>query len=221
MANSRTLSSNFLIPLTLPYFFFSLVIANYYHTISPMHLGFPEEKVTHFHFYFHEVVTNPKPSLVIATEPLKGKSNCPLPFGSIMVIEDPLTIGPELDSKLIGKAQGFYISVAQTEGLELELVMGMTLSFVEGEYNGSTLSVLGRNTIFSDVREMPIIGGTGAFRFARGFVQARSVKVDYVKGDATVEYNVYVFHYSSHHKFNHGIFNEGTQYMTDPLFSKI
>ncbi|KAL5134966.1 Dirigent protein 2 [Glycine soja] len=132
-----------------------------------------------------------KPSLVIATEPLKGKSNCPLPFGSIVVMEDPLTIGPELDSKLVGKAQGFYISSAQTEGLELELVMGMTLAFIEGEYNGSTLSVLGRNAIFSQVREMPIIGGTGAFRFARGFVQARSVKVDYQKGDATVEYNLY------------------------------
>ncbi|ESW34357.1 hypothetical protein PHAVU_001G145700 [Phaseolus vulgaris] len=217
MANSKTLMTTFLIPLTLTSFLFSLAIANFYHTISPMSLGYSEEKITHFHFYFHEVVTTQKPSLVIAMEPLKGKSKCPLPFGSLVVIEDPLTIGPNPESKLIGKAQGFYISSAQTEGLELELVMGMTLSFIEGEYNGSTLSVLGRNTIFSEVREMPIIGGTGAFRFARGYVLARSVSVDYLKGDATVEYNVYVYHYSSHHhNFNHGI-----QYTTDPILDKI
>ena len=202
MANSKTLSSTFFTFLTLTFLFSFLVTANYYQNIPPTYLGFHEEKLTHFHFYFHEVVTSQKPSLVIATEPLKGKSNCPLPFGSIVVMEDPLTIGPELDSKLVGKAQGFYISSAQTEGLELELVMGMTLAFIEGEYNGSTLSVLGRNAIFSQVREMPIIGGTGAFRFARGFVQARSVKVDYQKGDATVEYNVYVLHYSSPEDFN-------------------
>ncbi|TKY62508.1 Dirigent protein 7 [Spatholobus suberectus] len=220
MANSETPLSAFFTPLILTFLFSSLVTANYYQNISPTYLGFREEKLTHIHFYFHEVVTSPKPSLVVATEPLKGKSNSPLPFGTVVVLEDPLTIGPELDSKLVGKAQGFYISVAQKEGLELELVMGMTLAFIEGEYNGSTLSVLGRNTIFSEVREMPIIGGTGAFRFARGFVQARSVWVDYEKGDATVEYNVYVFHYSSSSSSREE-FNEGIQFMTDPILNKI
>ncbi|KAK7285433.1 hypothetical protein RJT34_20206 [Clitoria ternatea] len=218
MANSKTVLSTFFIPLTF-FYFSAMVKANFYKHISPTHLGFREEKLTHIRFFFHEVVTSSKPSIVIATEPLRGKSNCPLPFGSLVVMEDALTIGPELESKQVGKAQGFYISTAQTEGTELELVMGMTYAFTEGEFNGSTLSVLGRNVIISEVREMPIIGGTGAFRFARGFVRAKSVKVDYLKGDAVVEYNVYVFHYSS--PSSHQPFNEGLQFMTDPILSKI
>ncbi|XP_027352715.1 dirigent protein 22-like [Abrus precatorius] len=218
MDNSKTFLPTFIIPITLTFIFLSTASATYYRNISPTYLGFREEKLTHIHFYFHEVVTGPTPSLIMAAEPLKGKSNSPLPFGSMVVLEDRLTIGPELESKQVGKAQGFYISAAQKEGLELEIVMGMTFAFIEGEYNGSTLSVLGRNSIFDEVREMPIIGGTGAFRFARGFVEAKSVKVDYQKGDATVEYNVYVFHYSSS---SQEPFNEGLQFMTDPILSKM
>ncbi|CAI0402651.1 unnamed protein product [Linum tenue] len=38
----------------------------------------------------------------------------------------------------------------------------------------STLSILGRNAVWSPVREMPVIGGSGVFRFARGYAQART-----------------------------------------------
>ncbi|CAN1772852.1 Dirigent protein 20 [Linum perenne] len=57
------------------------------------------------------------------------------------------------------------------------------------------LSVLGRNNPFSGVREMPVVGGSGVFRFARGYAQARTHWIDLKSGDAVVEYNVYVFHY--------------------------
>jgi hypothetical protein len=73
--------------------------------------------------------------------------------------------------------------------------MAMNFAFIEGKYNGSTITVLGKNAVFSTVREMPVIGGSGLFRFARGYVQARTHMVDLKTGDATVEYNVYVFHY--------------------------
>ncbi|CAJ1907202.1 unnamed protein product [Sphenostylis stenocarpa] len=215
MANFRT----FFLPLILSFLFSSLVSATFYQTISPTLLR-SQEKLTHIRFYFHELITNEKPSLIII-DPPKVMSNSPLPFGSLVVIEDPLTIGPDVESKRVGKAQGFYLSATQRPGLDLEIVMGMTLTFLEGEFNGSSLSVLGRNEIINPVREMPIIGGTGAFRFARGYVLARSVKVDYHKGDATVEYNVYVYHYSSTTSSSHDCFNEGLQFMTDPILSKI
>ncbi|KAH1084373.1 hypothetical protein J1N35_024134 [Gossypium stocksii] len=35
---------------------------------------------------------------------------------------------------------------------------------MEGKYNGSNLSVLGRNPVFSAKREMPVIGGSGGIR---------------------------------------------------------
>nr|KYP70639.1 hypothetical protein KK1_009862 [Cajanus cajan] len=55
--------------------------------------------------------------------------------------------------------------------------------------------MLGRNTVFSAVREMPIVGGSGAFRFARGYAEAKTHTLDLKTRDAVVEYNVYVFHY--------------------------
>ncbi|KAL2320896.1 hypothetical protein Fmac_029865 [Flemingia macrophylla] len=214
MANIQTFASMMLI-----FLFSSLVTANYYETLSPQQLGSPET-LTHIRFYFHELITNKEPSLIII-DPPKVMNDAPLPFGTLVVLENPLTLRPELDSKRLGKAQGFYLSATQKAGLELEIIMGFVLTFTEGKFNGSTLSVLGRNHIISEVREMPIIGGTGAFRFARGFVRARSIQVDYIKGDATVEYNVYVFHYSSFPLPSPQGFNEGVQFMTDPILSKI
>ena len=72
------------------------------------------------------------------------------------MIDDPLTEGPELSSKLVGKAQGIYASASQSE---TGLLMVLNYVFTEGKYNGSSLSILGRNAVFSGVREMPIVGG--------------------------------------------------------------
>ncbi|KAG9132985.1 hypothetical protein Leryth_015364 [Lithospermum erythrorhizon] len=35
--------------------------------------------------------------------------------------------------------------------------------FTKGKFNGSSLSVLGRNAAMDNVREMPIVAGTGKF----------------------------------------------------------
>jgi hypothetical protein len=42
---------------------------------------------------------------------------------------------------------------------------------------------------------MPVVGGSGLFRFARGYAQFSTHWIDLKTGDACVEYNVYVFHY--------------------------
>ncbi|KAK6941965.1 Dirigent protein [Dillenia turbinata] len=106
--------------------------------------------------------------------------------------DDPLTLGPDANSTLVGKAQGIYGSADQKE---FGLLMVMNLAFVEGKYNGSTLSLLGRNRVFDEIREMPIVGGSGVFRFASGYAQAKTYQIDLKTGDAVVEYNVYVVHY--------------------------
>ncbi|PKI26287.1 hypothetical protein CRG98_049024, partial [Punica granatum] len=69
--------------------------------------------------------------------------------------------------------------------------MAMNFVFIEGKYNGSTITILGRNPVFNAVREMPVVGGSGLFRFARGYVQLRTHNFDPKTGDATVEYNAY------------------------------
>ena len=71
--------------------------------------------------------------------------------------------------------------------------MTVTYSFTRGRFNGSSLSVVGRNPIMSEVREMPVVGGTGVFRFARGYCFARTYSMDQM--DAVIGSNVTVLHY--------------------------
>ena len=62
--------------------------------------------------------------------------------------------------KVVGRAQGIYALAAQSEAA---LLMVLNLVSTEGKYNGSTLSMLGRDAILFTVREMPIVGGSGVF----------------------------------------------------------
>ncbi|MED6123817.1 20S proteasome component beta 5 [Stylosanthes scabra] len=221
MPNSKIL---FFLPLIfcLLFPFLAAESSTFARRISPRSLGFHEEKLTHLHFFFHDVASGPNPTMRIIAEP-EGRAKDTLPFGTTVIIEDPLTAGPEPESKLIGKAQGLYTSISQ---VEMALMMVMTFAFTEGEFNGSTLSVLGRNNVELAVREMPIVGGTGVFQFARGIARTNFVTVDFSKGDAIVEYNVYVYHYStpdlhSSSSSNHAHFEEGLEYMVDPILAKI
>jgi hypothetical protein len=149
-----------------------------------------KEKLSHIHFYWHDTITGSNPSVAQIVPPVSNASATS--FGAINIIDDPLTLGPKLSSKLIGRAQGFYALTSQEE---VGLLMAMNFAFIEGKYNGSVITVLGRNPVFSKVREMPVIGGSGLFRFARGYVQLSTNKFNSSTGDAIVEYNVYVLHY--------------------------
>jgi len=138
----------------------------------------------------HDTITGRNPSVAQIVLPVSNA--LATAFGAINIIDDPLTLGPKLSSKLIGRAQGFYALTSQEE---VGLLMAMNFAFIEGKYNGSVITVLGRNPVFSKVREMPVIGGSGLFRFARGYVQLSTNKFNSSTGDAIVEYNVYVLHY--------------------------
>ena len=108
------------------------------------------------------------------------------------MIDDPLTEGTEHGSKIVGRAQGMYSFPTKTEPA---LLMVINFSFLEGIYNGSTISILGRNPVLQKVREMPIVGGTGMFRFSHGYALAKTAHFNPKNGDAVVEYDVYVMHF--------------------------
>ncbi|AED94817.1 putative dirigent protein [Arabidopsis thaliana] len=158
-----------------------------YSTTKPCQ-GYKPDKFTHLHFYFHDVISGDKPTAVKVAEARRTNSSN-VNFGVIMIADDPLTEGPDPSSKEVGRAQGMY---ALTAMKNISFTMVFNLAFTAGEFNGSTVAMYGRNEIFSKVREMPIIGGTGAFRFARGYAQAKTYKV--VGLDAVVEYNVFIWH---------------------------
>ncbi|KAL2940692.1 Dirigent protein 19 [Bienertia sinuspersici] len=148
-----------------------------------------KQKLTHFKFYWHDVVSGPNPTSISVVNPPKKSSTS---FGMMNMIDNPLTEGPKIGSKLVGRAQGFYASACQTD---VGLLMSMNFGFLEGKYNGSSIIVLGRNMVFDKVREMPVVGGSGLFRFATGYVQARTHTFNLKKGDAIVQYDCYVMHY--------------------------
>ncbi|KAI5392140.1 variant 5, Dirigent protein 3 [Lathyrus oleraceus] len=98
-----------------------------------------KEKLSHFKFYWHDILSGKNPSSVSILPPSLNSTTY---FGSVNMIDNPLTLGPELSSKLVGKAQGFYASASQAE---LGLLMAMNFAFIEGKYNGSSITILGRN----------------------------------------------------------------------------
>ncbi|OMO68827.1 hypothetical protein COLO4_29379 [Corchorus olitorius] len=111
--------------------------------ISPSSLGLKREKLSHLHFYLHDISAGKNATAVrVAEAPSSNTSSSS--FGVVVMMDDPLTIKPDLNSTMVGRAQGI------------------------------TLSVLGRNKVLSSVREMPIVGGSGVFRFARGYAQAKT-----------------------------------------------
>ncbi|KAJ3675517.1 hypothetical protein LUZ60_004559 [Juncus effusus] len=147
-----------------------------------------KESPIHFHFYQHKTVSGPNPSAVKVT-----KGPIPLPvgpysFGDIIVLDDPLTSGPEPTSELLGRAQGLY-TVMNSPTVEWVFNIVLTCE----KYNGSTLAIMGRDYILSDVRELSVIGGSGAFRMARGYVLLKTVSVNITTGDAELELDVYVY----------------------------
>ncbi|XP_059668551.1 dirigent protein 22-like [Cornus florida] len=160
-------------------------------SLSREMLGLKKEKLSHLHFYFHDIVSGQNPTAVRVAEAAMTNTSI-TGFGGVVMIDDPLTVRPDPSSKLVGRAQGIYASASQSE---FGLLMVYNFAFMEGKYNGSTLSVLGRNTVFSEVRELPVVGGSGLFRFARGYAQAKTHTFNTTSGDAVVEYNVFVFHY--------------------------
>ncbi|CAI9098704.1 OLC1v1035395C1 [Oldenlandia corymbosa var. corymbosa] len=162
-------------------------------TLSKADIGLEnkKEKLSHLHFYFHDIVSGPHPSAIrVAAAPTTNSSRTG--YGAVVMMDDPLTEGPDIGSKLVGRAQGIYAASSQED---FSYLMALNYVFVEGMYNGSTLSILGKNSVFDTVREMPVVGGSGVFRLARGYALAKTIMFDLKTGDAIVEYNVYVFHY--------------------------
>ncbi|KAJ1275366.1 hypothetical protein BS78_05G130000 [Paspalum vaginatum] len=146
---------------------------------------------THLHFYMHDQYTGPNPTAALVVPgrpPLPNATSTERRFGDIAVMNNALTEGPERGSPRIGTAQGFTVRVAErgsVNALSLHMVMEA------GEYAGSSLVASGRVDTDLAVRESVIVGGTGRFRFARGYAHSRSYDYDLTKG-GVVEIDVYL-----------------------------
>ncbi|CAN1278034.1 Dirigent protein 7 [Linum perenne] len=145
-------------------------------------LGLAREKQTHLHFYFHDIITAPPTRTAYPLNlDVVAKINSSTLFGMLVMADEPLTLEPSINSTLVGRAQGMYGSASL---MDAAFFMVFNFAFSHG-----------RNAIFDDVREMPIIGGTGAFRFARGYAVAKRIVLDFNALLVVRELDVYVSHY--------------------------
>ncbi|KAK6916690.1 Dirigent protein [Dillenia turbinata] len=148
-----------------------------------------DSTVTNLQFYFHDTLSGSNPSAMRVAEASTTKTSL-TQFGSLVMADDPLTFGPEPTSKLIGRAQGLYGSAGQSN---MGLIMALSYNFLDGEYKGSSISINGLNPALQLDRELPVVGGTGVFRMARGYANLQTYSFNLL-GDAVVWYNVTVYH---------------------------
>uniref|UniRef100_A0A0A9AAK3 Dirigent protein n=1 Tax=Arundo donax TaxID=35708 RepID=A0A0A9AAK3_ARUDO len=131
----------------------------------------------HLHFYMHDITGGPDQTAVQvvkgpgAAHPLMPGSH----FGDTTVIDDALTEGPGASSRAVGRAQGTYMLASIREPV---LMVTMTVALTGGAYNGSTIAVVGRDDVSASVRELAVVGGTGAFRRATGLVLWRTARME-------------------------------------------
>ncbi|CAJ1907404.1 unnamed protein product [Sphenostylis stenocarpa] len=180
--------------ITLTLLFSSLTAAtnsDFFEYISPNSLGLQKEKLLHLHFFLHDNTSGPKPTAVQIAEAQTTNTSSTF-FGFLAIADDPLTVAADPGSKVVGKGQGLYGFSDQNE---VAVVMLFNFVFTEGKFNGSTLNLLGRNLIFNQERELAIVGGTGVFKFSRGYADLKTYSLDNKTGNAVVEYNIYAFQY--------------------------
>ncbi|KAI3897673.1 hypothetical protein MKW92_038459 [Papaver armeniacum] len=138
------------------------------------------------------MLSGDKPSAILVAESNKTTVKSPISFGNIYAFDDPLTVGPEPTSQVIGNAQGTYLLSGQDK---LSLVMSADFAFVTGEFDGSSFGVMSQNPISETSREIAIVGGRGKFRFARGYAELKTQYLNFTNGDAIIEYHATVYHY--------------------------
>ncbi|XP_037421632.1 dirigent protein 1-like [Triticum dicoccoides] len=153
---------------------------------------------THLHFYMHDDYTGPRPTAmrVVSGRAVSTGDNAtalktaPRHFGDIVVLNNALTVGPSGGSARVGTAQGWTVRVSEG-GIVSDLTLHLVLE--AGEHHGSSLTARGRIDMDATVRESVLIGGTGRFRYARGYMLTKNYDYSLATG-GVVEIDVYVQH---------------------------
>lgn len=99
-----------------------------------------------------------------------GTSFQKLMFGTMTVFDDELTEGHELNSGLVGKAQGFYIASSEDGTSQ---TMAFNVMFRSGSYADS-LSFFGVHRTVASESHLAIMGGTGIYVNAKGFATVKT-----------------------------------------------
>ncbi|KAL3622026.1 hypothetical protein CASFOL_034222 [Castilleja foliolosa] len=145
--------------------------------------------LTKLQIYIHANFAISENQTVFQVASSKITRQSPTTFGRILIIDNPLTVTSDSGSGHLGQYQGMN---AYSDFQESSANMNMNMFFSGGEYEGSSMSILGRQPVNEEVRVLSVIGGTGFFRLAKGVVQARTLSLDLVTKIGHYVYDMYV-----------------------------
>jgi len=122
-------------------------------------------------FYIHEIrsadPSDKTATLKVANLPVNTK---PLEWGSSFVFDNEVREGSGADSTLLGRERGWGV-VSDRESKEA-LQLFSKISFTDGKFKDSTITFSGNVGGAVMPYELIILGGTGHFRGAHGYVLA-------------------------------------------------
>ena len=148
-------------------------------------------KETQLSLYMHDFTAGPNLT-DIPVAGIAGKLWVFNQFGTLYVNDESLTEGPSRDSAVVGRAQGFAVTASLDGRNALTL---MSIVFTNKKYNGSTIEVQGSYKQYEASTEVPVVSGTGKFRFARGYVIFETYFFDIPSGYSIIRCNITVHHY--------------------------
>ncbi|CAN6206088.1 unnamed protein product [Urochloa humidicola] len=135
--------------------------------------GGGREERARIRVYVHEQFTGPNATVGSVASSQPGDNST---FGMVGVVDDVLRAGPDPSSPEVGRYQGLF---AGADLAGTNYFSAITLVFTAGDYNGSTLSLQGNYAFpVDDALERAVVGGTGAFRMARGVSMLRVVSAE-------------------------------------------
>nr|POE97383.1 dirigent protein 2 [Quercus suber] len=147
-----------------------------------------ELKETKLSFYMHDISAfgDPK-ATTIPVAGIAGKAWTFTQFGTVYVVDDNITKTPDPKSPKVAQFQGLYVTAA-LDGLRYFTTASIV--FTNKEYNGSTIQIQGTDKY--PATEVAVVGGTGEFRFARGYATSKIYFWDVVTQHSVVQLNVTV-----------------------------
>ncbi|XP_007024406.2 PREDICTED: dirigent protein 21 [Theobroma cacao] len=149
-------------------------------------------KETNMTVYFHDYSSGGPNSTDLPVVGFPGKLWNFTQFGTLYVVDDLVTEGPELTSATVGRGQGTYV-ITSLDGLNA--YVSFSLVFTNMAYNGSTIQILGNNNQFKAVREYSVASGTGKFRYATGYATFETIFLDQSTSYSILRVNVSARHY--------------------------
>lgn len=144
-------------------------------------------KSLHFALYQHETI-NKTGYIIVNGVAGPGVSQTTTPFGTLYAFQDPMTLDPSPASRVVGTCQGTSIT-SGLDGLESISIARVSLVNVKNKYNG-TVSIVGV-THNIEPSTHPIVGGTGDFLFAQGYVTSSPVDLVGLTVTYKIEFHVY------------------------------